>query len=801
MKAFWIILFLSCSFVLEGQQLIDVIADHDIHDHQDFNWSNTSGMSFFDFDEDGWDDLTYPMHNDSILFYKNVNGTLTKINSYIQAEGIVRQMLWVDYDNNGTLDLFISYEAADLKLYKNDGNFNFTEVSVAAGLFPSVSIPYGFSFVDTDHDNDLDLYLCSYCPSGSKNKYYQNQGDGTFIDKTAFLGLGNGTQSSFMGVWFDFNNDEEMDLHIINDRIGGSDALYVKDSITYIDIADSMGILNADQNPMTSSIADYNNDGFQDIFITDFGVDTTPSGTGPYHYKLFENQNGASFIDKAASKNLNSDIFGWGALWVDYNNDSYEDIYVATGNNFGELAPTMSTLYRNEEGSTFTLINDSVIGNIETFSFCPVKGDLNNDGFYDIAVLNKDTLPNLLQNQGNGNNYIKITPVGIISNRMAIGSQIRVSAGGINQLQTVFCGENLFAQNSQHKIFGLDTNSIIDSISILFPSGIIAKRYNIAVNQSIHIYEEEFVLVDFDIDAVSDPLILCGNDTISITLNGYDNYLWSDGSSDSILVITSPGTYYFEAFNEMGDTLYRSQDMIVTYDEAPLYQESAIQVDCNNDFTGTASLIFANPSQIDSVWWSNGEIGLEIDSLPTGSYSYTITTNNGCNYYGSITVSEMDNFYLEIQTTDYTSASPGSISLFVFGGTSPITYMLDGDTVTNYISDLNAGTYTLTVIDGNGCIQEEIIIIEDLSTVGIVHNIEEFGIFINDEKAKIFTSIKNIESIELFNMSGARLADLNEKDWHQKEHCIEFDFPHPSGMYLMVFRTSQRVLREKVLNP
>jgi hypothetical protein len=801
MNVFWTILFLTCSFGLEGQQLIDVVADHDIHNHQVFTWSNTSGMSFFDFDEDGWDDLTYPMHNDSILFYKNVNGTLTKIDSYIYAEGTVRQMLWVDYDNNGTLDLFITYEAADLKLYKNDGNFNFTEVSVSAGLFPSVSIPYGFSFVDTDHDHDLDLYLCSYCPTGSKNKYYENQGDGTFIDKSALYGLGNGTQSSFMGVWFDYNNDQEMDLHIINDRIGGSDALYVKDSITYIDIADSMGILNPDQNPMTSSIADYNNDGFQDIFITDFGVDTTASGNGPYHYKLFENQNGASFIDKAAAKNLNSDIFGWGALWVDYNNDSYEDIYVATGNNFGELAPTMSSLYRNEGGGTFTLINDSIIGDIETFSFCPVKGDLNNDGFYDIAVLNKDTLPNLLQNQGNGNNYIKITPVGIISNRMAIGSQIRVSAGGINQLQTVFCGENLFAQNSQHKIFGLDTNSIIDSISIVFPSGIIAKRYNIAVNQSINIYEEEFVLVDFDIDVVLDPLMICGNDTISITLSGYDNYYWSDGSSDSVLVITSPGTYYFEAFNEMGDTLYRSQDIIVAYDEVPLYQESVIQVDCNNDFTGTASLIFANPTQIDSVFWSNGEIGLEIDSLPAGLYSYTITTNNGCNYYGSITVSEMENFYLEIQTTAYTSASPGSISLFVFGGTLPITYILDGDTVTNYISDLNAGSYTLTVIDGNGCIQEEIIYIEDLSTVGIVNNIEEFGIFIHDDNAKIFTSIKNIESIELYNMSGARLADLNEKDWHQKEHFIELEFPHPSGMYMLVFRTPQSVLREKVLNP
>ncbi len=72
--------------------------------------------------------------------------------------------------------------------------------------------------------------------------------------------------------------------------------------------------LNADQNPMTSSISDYNNDGFQDIFITDFGVDSTATGLGPFRYKLFENQSGTSFIDQAAAKNLDPDVFGWGAV-------------------------------------------------------------------------------------------------------------------------------------------------------------------------------------------------------------------------------------------------------------------------------------------------------------------------------------------------------------------------------------------------------------------------------------------------------------------------------------------------------
>jgi len=801
MRVFCTIIFLIFTNLIQGQKLIDVITDHNIDIYQEFTLSNTTGLSFFDFDEDGWDDLTYPMHNDSILFYKNVNGVLTPIGSYIYANGTVRQMLWVDYDNNGSLDLFISYDEDELRLYKNDGNFNFTDASVSSGLFPTVANPYGFSFADTDHDNDLDLYVCSYDPNSSQNKYYENQGDGTFIDKTFNFNLGNGIQSSFMGVWFDYNNDQEIDLHVINDRIGGSDALYKNEGGSFMDLADSLGVLNPDQNPMTSSISDYNNDGFQDIFITDFGVDSTATGLGPFRYKLFENQNGTHFIDQASAKNVDSDIFGWGALWVDYNNDGYEDIYVATGNNFGEIQPTPSTLYRNEEGSTFTLINDSIDGDIESFSFCPVKGDLNNDGYYDIAVLNKDTLPNLLMNEGNQNNYIKITPVGIVSNRMAIGAQIRIHANGVNQLQTVFCGENLFAQSSQHKIFGVDTSTVIDSISILFPSGITAKRYNVTVNQSIIIYEEEYVTVDFNINSSSDPMILCNGDSLHITLSGYDNYHWSDGTNDSTLVITGPGTYYFEALNEMGDTLYRSEDIVIINEQIPLFQESAVDVDCNDDFSGAASLIFANIAQIDSVVWSNGKVGFEIDSLPSDVYDYTITTTNGCVYYGSVLVSEMEDFYLEIQTTPYTNTSSGSISIYTFGGTMPFTFLLNGDTISNNVSGLNSGSYSLIAMDANGCVQEETIFIDNLSTVGYEAIDTELKAFINNNRAILNITNPNIEYIELFNISGSNVANLRSTDWEQSERTIEFNFPYPRGVYIMVIHTQKDIFREKVIKP
>ena len=251
-------------------------------------------MSFFDFDEDGWDDITYPMHNDSIIFYKNNQGQFEKIASLLYGDGVIRQITWVDYDNDGNLDLCISYDDFGVSLYRNLGEFNFEDVSISSGIYPSVSHPYGFSFADPDKDNDLDLYIADYSdPTGSShNMYFENQGNGTFIERSIQLAIDNNTQPSFMGVWFDYNNDDDIDLHVINDQILWCRCTlqkydgYASSQLSFIDVAASVGVSNDGQNPMTSSISDYNNDGFQDIFLTDFGL-TSLSGEGPLSLQAF----------------------------------------------------------------------------------------------------------------------------------------------------------------------------------------------------------------------------------------------------------------------------------------------------------------------------------------------------------------------------------------------------------------------------------------------------------------------------------------------------------------------------------
>ena len=114
-----------------------------------------NGVCFFDFDNDGWDDITFIQENDSILFYKNVNGDFSLIPSFVFNPGQTRQVLWVDYDNDGDNDLFITATNGLARLLNNDGLFNFTDVSIAAGLSGFNTNNFGVSFGDYDRDGHV----------------------------------------------------------------------------------------------------------------------------------------------------------------------------------------------------------------------------------------------------------------------------------------------------------------------------------------------------------------------------------------------------------------------------------------------------------------------------------------------------------------------------------------------------------------------------------------------------------------------------------------------------------------------
>ncbi|MDX2361938.1 MAG: CRTAC1 family protein [Crocinitomicaceae bacterium] len=787
-----------------SQMLTDVALSQGITITQNTLNHYGNGMSFYDFDEDGWDDLTFPMHNDSIVFYKNVNGNFGQIGSMIYAAGETREILWVDYDNDDDLDLCLSYAELGMRLYQNDGSFNFTDVTLAAGISGDATNAYGVSFGDPDADGDLDIYLCNYSdiatiPVDHFNKYYINQGNGTFIESGIPSGIDNGLQTSFMGAWYDYDEDNDLDLHVINDRSNYADALFRNNNNgTFTDVAATSGVLNDGHNPMCISIADYNNDGYQDAFISDIASGTTTNGI-TIDFKLYENQNGGGSIDVAQTTGLDTNIMGWGGLWVDYDNDGFEDLYVPTS----RLSPLVSTeetslFYRNEQGNSFALINDSVNGDILSSSYAAVKGDINNDGFYDIVVLNDGVAHNVFENSGNVNNYIKITPVGTVSNHKAIGAKVKVYAGGINQYQTVMCGSGLCSQNSQHMIFGIGDNAIVDSVVVTFPSGIIVREFDLLGEANYTIVERAEVYVDL-IPGITE-ITLCQGDSIIIGSTDYDSLVWNTGSTDSLITVSSTGIFSFVAENSAGDTLFRSTELTVTIEPDPLYQTVVIDPDCGAGNLGSTTLLFISPpSSYFNISWSNNDQGISMDSVGSGTYTYTMESMNSCIYTGSVTITESPEFVVQFITTPVTNDSLGAVEFFVFGGVPPFQFELNSVIEGAIITDLDSGNYVVIVTDANGCQVAVPFVITDESTNGLLEEMLVHCI-IYSSKGSIWLSHDDeveIKSITVRSITGEIVTTqddgvfLSSNQWKSMH-------PLAQGIYLVAIEIEGNILVKRL---
>ncbi|MFT5779727.1 MAG: hypothetical protein ACI837_002686 [Crocinitomicaceae bacterium] len=178
-----------------------------------------TGISFYDFNQDGWDDLTLGMLGDSIVFYQNTGSGFQQINSMVPYTGNSKQILWVDYDNDGYKDLYVAGDMTGNKLYRNDAG-SLTDVTVAAGI-PTDSMPtFGITFGDYDNDGFLDLYITNrvlYAATFS-TYFYHNEGDGTFVDVTLAAGVSDSLKGPFGACFLDINHNGWSDLYVFEDE-------------------------------------------------------------------------------------------------------------------------------------------------------------------------------------------------------------------------------------------------------------------------------------------------------------------------------------------------------------------------------------------------------------------------------------------------------------------------------------------------------------------------------------------------------------------------------------------------------
>ena len=198
---------------------------------------HSSGVSWYDFDRDGWDDLTVGQGNDAILVLRNVNGTLNLFHVFPNTTQ-VKSFQWVDFDNDGDSDFFMCAVNSSCKLLRNDGNMVFTDVTGNLNLPLSGEDSMGASWADYNRDGWLDVYVCNYY---TPNWLLQNRGDGTFEEVSQQMGVSDGNKPTYMCSWVDYNNDCLLDLFVANDLDTPSE-MYENTGSGFVPVGSSIGL-------------------------------------------------------------------------------------------------------------------------------------------------------------------------------------------------------------------------------------------------------------------------------------------------------------------------------------------------------------------------------------------------------------------------------------------------------------------------------------------------------------------------------------------------------------------------------
>lgn len=450
-----------------------------------------TGLSFVDYDGDGWDDITLTGTTGAPLrFYKNFQGLFfEELLITPQITHPTRSVTWVDFDNDGDKDLFITSDEFYNRLFENTDS-GLIEITVQAGFPTNIQFTYGASWGDINNDGCLDVYISNRIVTGNTitNYLYQNNCDGTFTDVTDSVGLTNAPALTFCSGFIDINNDGWQDIYVANDKFEPNFMYKNNGDGTFTDISASSGT-DVVVDAMSVTVDDFNSDGFLDIYVTNTpGAIATPS----FGNVLFKNNGDETFTNIAVSSGTLLDSFAWGASFFDAENDGDLDLYVSCSYDGTFMGYPSAAFYENQSDETFTEPTNIGFSNDSEISYSNAIGDLNNDGKTDIIVMNSDdTVPFVWNNQTTTtNNYIGVTIEGTVSNRDGVGSLIEISVDGEKQYRYVMCGEGYLAQNSFKEIFGVgNSTAIIDYVKIKWLSGIEDTVTDVAVNQVIDIKE------------------------------------------------------------------------------------------------------------------------------------------------------------------------------------------------------------------------------------------------------------------------------------------------------------------------
>lgn len=545
-SASWVLIFaLAALSVAQQIHFRDITAQAGIH----FTHNNGAfrkkwlpetmgpGCAFIDYDNDGYPDILlingsdFPGHQQAgattlKLYHNNGNGTFTDVT---RKAGLAVPMFGLgvavgDYDNDGFDDLFIT-ALGQSHLFHNNGNGTFSDVTKAAGMWGPSEFSTSAAWVDYDRDGKLDLVVAnyvqwteqtdlyctldgahkSYCTpesyKGTSVRLWHNLGAGKFEDATQKAGLGDPTSKSLGIAVLDYNGDGWPDILIANDTQPNKLYLNKKDG-TFEERGVAAGIGFSEDGiaraGMGADAADYDRSGYASIMISNFANQMV---------SLYHNEGNGLFVDEAPQSEVGRATLitlGFGCFFFDYDNDGWQDIFVADGHIEDQIERVQKRvsyaepphLFRNLGGGKFTEITAQMGGAFAApkVARAAAYGDIDNDGFLDILLTTNAGPAYLFHNEGGTNHSLRVKLVGTKSNRDGIGTVVRVSAGSDKQGKMLRSGSSYLAQSELVLTFGLGPLTQADTVEIQWPSGQVDKLSNINAGQTVTVQEGKGVI-------------------------------------------------------------------------------------------------------------------------------------------------------------------------------------------------------------------------------------------------------------------------------------------------------------------
>ena len=517
-----------------------------------------------DYDNDGYEDVfitdsaagrpNHLLHNngpgkDGRISFTDVTA-VAGVAGGNDARSTVTGALWFDYDNDGRIDLLVIRHGTPL-LYHNEGNGKFRDVTAASGLDRKPANTVAVIAFDYDNDGRLDLLFGNYqkavdlfdlkdrhvlpntidhADNGGGVTLWRNLGNGAFADVTDRAGLGQITGWILAVGHADLDNDGWQDLYLAGDF--GTDHLLLNNrNGTFRDVsAEAIGVDS--KHGMNVDVADYDHDGWLDVFVTNITDDFMQECNMLWHNNGVDARGRLTFTDVARETGTCSTLWGWAAKFADFDNDGWEDIIAADGMRTGTarnyvpvLGPVVmkpgfdfsdldawpdigdmtwsghqrKKLFRNAGNGTFQEIAELAGVDNDLDGRGLGVADFDNDGRLDFLQTNRDQ-PSLLYHNltAGAGNWIELKLAGTKSNRDAIGARVTLRAGGLRLMREVNGGNGFESQSSTRLHFGLGAATRIDDLEIRWPSGLVQKLAPaaVAVNRIYRVEEGQSARVD-----------------------------------------------------------------------------------------------------------------------------------------------------------------------------------------------------------------------------------------------------------------------------------------------------------------